>query len=129
MKFIAENDRLTIKLQGVEMVWGLRRKIVMPTNQIVDLSWYGEYLYDGSLLRIIGAGLPGWLYSGNFKDINTGQWIYLSLEGRQGLALRRGGAGGQNVLVVTLQNNRYAKVIVNCRPDIGGELMKWWRAR
>ena len=124
MRFIAEDDGLTIKLEGGEMFFGLKRKLVLPREKIVDLTWTPEFNYRDLLLRIGGTGAPRILYAGHFRDVDTKETLFLYLRRPKGIPELRS-ISDANVLAVTMRDYPYAKIFVNCRPDIGTSLMKW----
>jgi len=125
MKFIADDDALTIQLEGMEMLWGLKRTLVLPRGQIVSLSWTPEYTFGDLLLRIGGTGAPRIMYAGHFRDIDTKENIFLYLRMPKGLPLNRS-MSGANVLAITMRDYPYANIFVNCQPDIGSSLMNWF---
>lgn len=126
MKFIAEDDALTIKLQGMEMFFGLKRKLILPRAKIVDLNWTPEYNFNDLMLRVGGTGAPRIMYAGHFRDVDTKENIFLYLRLPKGLPINRT-MSDANVLVVTMRDFSYGKIFVSCRPDIGASLMNWWR--
>ena len=125
MKFITNDDQLTIKLEGMEMLWGLKRKLVLPREKIVDLVWVPEFDTSDLMLRIGGSNIPKVLLAGHFRDIDTKETLYLYLRRPAGMALARS-LRDANVLSVTMQDYSYAKVIVNAEPDTGAALMNWF---
>lgn len=76
MKFIEDETALTIRLEGAEQFWGLRRRIVIPRDKITDLSWHPQYMADAPIVRFAGTALPGVLYSGHFRT--NGTWVFYS---------------------------------------------------
>lgn len=128
MKFVADTDELTIKLEGAEVFFGLRRQLVVPKQQITGLEWAPEFTYDGPLLRAAGAGFPGVLYAGQFRDVRIKEWLYLYVRNPRGMSIG-GHMTGKNVLIVTTEEYRYKQIIVNCQPDIGATLTSWWQKR
>lgn len=125
MKFIAEKNALNIKLEGLEMLWGLKRKLVLPRENIVDLTWAPEFNYRDLMVRLGGTGAPRLLYAGHFRDIDTNETLFLYLRRPKGIPELRS-VSDANVLAVTMHSFPYAKVFVTCPPDIGASLMNWW---
>lgn len=126
MKFIAEEDALTIKLQGMEMVFSLKRRLVLPRANMVELLWTPEYNFHDLLLRLAGTGVPRVMYAGHFRDVDTKENVFLYLRLPKGLRVNRT-MSDANVLAVTMRDYPYGKVFVTCRPDIGQALVKWWK--
>lgn len=126
MKFLAEDDALTITFEGSEMLLAAKRKLVLPKKDIASLEWTAEFRDPDRVIRLVGAGIPGILYAGRFRDLKSGQNLFLYLSRPKGLDVVNG-IGGENVLIVTMNHYRYHQIIVNCRPDIGKPLIGWWR--
>lgn len=124
MKFLAEADNLTVTFEGWEVVWSLKRKLVIPRSQIVDLQWLPETTLAGRLWRIGGADLPRLLWAGRF--IGGGKRYFLYLLRPQGLSWARGALQLQHTLSITLQDNFYQQVLLTCDPDTGASLMNWF---
>jgi hypothetical protein len=125
MRFIAEDDRLVIKLEGFEMLWGLKYKLVLPRAKMVDLVWVPELDTDDLMLRIGGTYVPKVLLAGHFRDMKSNETLYLYLRRPEGFMLSRM-LRDANVLSVTMRDHPYAKVIVNCDPEMGASLMNWF---
>lgn len=125
MKFVAEDIALTIKLEGAEMFFGLKRKLVLPREKMVDLTWAPEFNYGDLVLRVGGTGAPKMLYAGHFRDLTTRETLFLYLRRPRGLPVN-GTLSDANVLAITMRDYPYAKVFVTCQPDIGASLMNWF---
>lgn len=127
MKFIAGADDLTIKLEGMEQVFALKRRLVLPKKDIADIQWTAEFADKDRTLRIGGAGVPGTLLAGRFRDLNTGEKLFLYVNKPKGINILSG-FSAQNVLIVTMLDGRYSQIIMTCQADIGARLTAWWRA-
>jgi hypothetical protein len=126
VKFIADDDKLVIKLQGMEIIWGLQYKLVLQRNKIVDLVWTPEFNTSDIILRIGGSNIPRVLLAGHFRDTTAKETIFLFLRRPKGLSFT-GTVSDTNVLSITMQEYPYAKVIVNCDPETGASLMNWFK--
>lgn len=125
MKFLAEEAALTITFEGWEVFWALKRKLVIPREQIAELSWQTEYVLPQRMLRVIGTDAPGILWAGRF--VGGGKRAFLYIKRPAGLTWGRNLQPMREVLVVELRNNRFDQVIISCRPDIGAQLTGWFR--
>ncbi|MEO6761218.1 MAG: hypothetical protein ABI220_02460 [Candidatus Saccharimonadales bacterium] len=124
MKFIAENNQLTIKLEGIEVFWGLRRKIVIPRRKIASLAWTPQFSYTGkSIWRFGGTGAPRLLYAGNFRS--GGDWYFLYISRPKG-STSSGQLAAENILDINATDFRYRRILLSCQPDIAASLMNWW---
>jgi len=126
MKFLAEDDRLVVTLEGSEIFFALKRKLVIPRAQIVDLQWLPESTLAGRLWRIGGADIPRMLWAGRF--VGGGKRYFLYVRRPQGLSWKRGALQMHNTLTITLQDNFYHQVLLTCDPDIGASLLNWFKS-
>jgi hypothetical protein len=125
MKFVAEDDSLTITFEGMEIFWALKRKLVVPRSQIIDLAWEAQYVLPQRMLRWAGTDLPSVLWAGRF--VGGGKRAVLYVQRPVGVSWSRNPRPMQNVLVLNLRDNRYDQIIVTCQPDIGAQLAAWWQ--
>lgn len=126
MKFVADDDALTIELDGPEVVLATKRKLVLARSDIASLEWAAQFHDPDRIIRLIGASIPSVLYAGRFRDMTSGQNLFLYISKPKGLGIVNG-IGGENVLIVTMKSGGYQQIMVNCEPDIGQTLTKWWR--
>jgi hypothetical protein len=125
MQFLAEDDKLTITLEGMEVFWALKRRLVMPRSQIADLNWQARLQLPQRMLRLAGTDLPGILWAGRF--IGEGNRYFLYVQRPTGVTWSRNPQPMRNVLVISLRAARYAQIMVTCQPEIGAQLQMWWR--
>lgn len=125
MKFIADEDALTIKLQGIEIALGLKRRLVIPRVAITSLEWHEEYVFAPRVWRVGGAGIPGVIFAGHFRG--GGEKFYMYLQNPRGWNWTGAGIISRNTLVITTQEFPYKQVLLSCQPDIGASLINWWQ--
>jgi hypothetical protein len=125
MKFIAEDDELTIELQGAEKFWALKSKLVIPRANITDLQWQPNFTAPRTW-RLAGTDLPGNLWAGRFYG--SGQKYFLYVHNPRGLTWFRRPSQLQNILSLTTHDYPYAHILLTCQPDIGASLLNWWQA-
>ena len=127
MKFLAEQDSLTIRFEGWEMFFGLKRQLVIPRAAITNLSWQPEFVHRGSLFRVVGTGLPGVLYAGYYRA--NSERAYLYAKHPRGMSWTADGMVTMpDALVITTEKYRYQLVVVTCTPEIGERLTSWFRS-
>ncbi|MGH7196090.1 MAG: hypothetical protein ACREGA_04945 [Candidatus Saccharimonadales bacterium] len=126
MRFVANEDNLTIELKGWERLWALKMRLVLPRSEIENLEWTPEFFDRDRALRLGGTGASKWLYAGRFRVVKTHEWLFLYLRRPKGFTAI-GGFGAKNALIVTMKSGKYKQIIVNCQPDIGASLVAWWR--
>lgn len=126
MKFKADDDKLTITFDLGEMVWALRRRLIIPRSSITSMDWTPQFNYEGQrFFRIGGTNLPGLLYAGNFYS--AAGWYFLYLVRPRSRSLMAGGIfSAPNVLDIATQDFRYKRIMLTCREDIGVSLINWW---
>lgn len=125
MKFLAETESLTITLEGAEMLWGLKHKLVVPRDKIIDLMWLPEFNTSNLLLRINGSNVPGLILAGNFRDVTSKETLFVYLQHPKGFTLSRT-LHDSNILHITLHDYIYAEILVSCDPETGAGLMNWF---
>lgn len=126
MKLIAEDNQLTIELEGLEILASLRHKIVIPKDKITSLVWQPLFSTRERELRLGGTGLPGVLYAGNWRGGND--WYFLYIKKPKGYPLA-GNLAAENILTLELTDYKYREIWLTCQPDIGESLMAWWRGQ
>jgi hypothetical protein len=128
MKFLAEDDKLTVSFEGLEIFWAFRRRLVIPRAAITSLNWMPQFSYQGNrFFRLGGVGLPGLLYAGNFRAVG-GDWYFLYVSRPRGIHWLSGGPfTALNTLDIVTQDYRYGRIMISCRPDIGAGLMNWFK--
>ncbi|HWB39087.1 MAG TPA: hypothetical protein VG604_02480 [Candidatus Saccharimonadales bacterium] len=124
MKFLAEDDQLTVTLEGVEVFFALKRKLVIKRSDIVDLQWQPKFKLDRRLWRIGGADIPRAVWAGRF--IGGGKRYFLYIRGPKGLTWSPTPQDLQNILVITIQNSFYHEILLTCAPDIAASLLNWF---
>lgn len=123
MKFIAENDELIIELQGAEILFGFKRKLVIPRMNIASLDWYPEFHLQQHVWKGVGSGIPGALVAGNYRC--GGSRYYLYVRHPKG-GLISGTISSTDTLVITTRDYPYNQLLFSCQPDIGANLVMWW---
>ncbi|MEO6513748.1 MAG: hypothetical protein ABIR37_03600 [Candidatus Saccharimonadales bacterium] len=127
MKFVADQDMLTITLEGWEVLLGLKRKLIIPRASITNLTWQPEFVHRGSLFRVVGSGLPGILYAGYFRA--NGKRAYLYAKKPRGMSWTADGmVTVPDALVITTENYYYPLIVVSSTPEIGERLTDWFRS-
>lgn len=128
MKFIAEADALTIKLEGWEVILGLRRKIVIPRASIASLTWQPDFKFMGSLFRVGGTSLPNALYAGYFRG--NGQRYYLYMHKPHGMSWTASGViTAPNVLDIITADFWITRLLLTCNQTVADGLSTWWQGK
>jgi hypothetical protein len=127
MKFITDDRQLTIILEGWEVLWGLRRRLVIPKTAIATVSWQAGYTHRGSMFRVLGTGFPGVLYAGYFRA--NGHRAYLYVKKPRGMSWTADGIiTAPNILEIKTNGFKYPLVLLSCSPEQGSLLADWARS-
>jgi hypothetical protein len=120
MKFQLEPNQLTIKLEGAEQVWALKRRLQIPQYAIEDVDYVTSMPsmqdYRG-YVRIPGTAVPWYFLAGTYIYRGKQEFWYVKM--RQ-----------PGVLVLTLKKPStldYRKIRITCSPEIAQNIADWWR--
>jgi len=115
MKITTTGDQLTIGFQGFEKVWGLKSKLEIPREDIVDITWSPDvpdaFSFKG--WRCPGTSIPGLFLAGSFS--HEGHWEFFFAY------LKRAGE-----LRIETNQNRYQVIRLTADPQIAEMVLNWW---
>jgi hypothetical protein len=119
MKFTTEPNQLTIRLEGLEQLWALRRRLQIPHYAIEDIDYVTQYPVMRDLygyIRLPGTSLPGIFLAGSYRRKGEREFWYLKMR-RQG------------VMTIYLKPEAlaYDKVRVTCTPRTAQRITDWWQ--
>lgn len=124
MKFLAEDNQLTITFHGWEAFFALRRKLVIPRGQVTNLEWQPNFQLQKRIWRLAGTDIPLSLWAGIFYG--NGKRYFFYVQHPPSLTWYPKG-NLQNILSIKLQDNFYQQLLLTCDPDIGAGLLNWWK--
>jgi hypothetical protein len=91
-----ENGHLVVEPVGMDKLWGLRRRIDVPLDQVRGATYDPGATYTGKGLRAPGLALPGVKWTGTFyRDGDKSYWNVR--------------AGGQTI-VIELAGAKFARL-------------------
>ena len=124
MKFNIDDDVLTIRLQGGEQFWALKRQIVIRRSDIMGLQWHDTLAIPrGEIGWRVGTAIPGGLWAGHFRTRSIRNFLYV--QRTSGLF---GTIGMSHVLVFDLIGAEFDRVYVTVDdPDMASEIIAWWQ--
>lgn len=130
MKFHLDDDTLTITLEGWERVWALKRHISIPLQNITELTWrsQGVYQAESRVIRGGGTSWPGAFYAGHFYEPRAKRWHFMYVRQPQGW-LWNGGFTAENLLVIRTRDYSFSSIALTVQPDIGEQIVDYWQAR
>lgn len=127
MKFITGDAALTIRLEGMEQVWALRRSLQIKREQVWNMQWYSHLLMPKRELgwRIGGTGVPGLLYAGLFTGSKGKSFVYLKRPRRLGDGIKLSG-----LLMIELRHPLYKRILLSVADQAAAnEAREWWLGR
>ena len=136
MLFRIDDDILTIRFQGFEQFWAVKRKLVLSKTDIVRATWEEQVAIPRSELgwRFGGSNLPGVLVAGRFWGESGKNFVYLNKPstdngGMWQLPVNRNAVVSfQHVLELELRNQPYRRYLFTLdKPDIAESIVAWWR--
>jgi hypothetical protein len=119
MQFITEPNQLTIKLEGFEKLWALKRRLQIPHYAILEVDYLSSppALQDfKGFLRFPGTSWPWRFLAGSYNRGKEHEFWYIQMK-QPGL------------LVITLKPGtlNYDKVRLTCSPEVAQEVADWWQ--
>jgi hypothetical protein len=109
MRFRIDDDRLTITLEGIEVFWTLKRKLVVPRSHVVQAVWTEDFVISrGELGFRFGSVIPGYLFAGTFVGATHGR-SFLYMEHARGLLQH---IGAPHILQLQLRDQPYDRILV-----------------
>lgn len=123
MRVTTRSKTLVIQLEGMECVYALRRKLVVPKSSIVSVTWQPEFTdWRRPEFRLPGSFLPGAIIAGSFYTKQGWDFIY-STKPRGWTHPTLSG-----VMVVETNKKRYARVIVGVPESMAKEVATWHKS-
>ena len=124
MKFTTTSKELTITFEGWEILWGLKRKLVVPKANITSISWQAEYKHTGSLFRVVGTSAPRVLYAGYFRANGVREYLYMKQP--KGMSWTADGVvTAPDIVAIATKNYKYSLVLLTCSAEDGQRLADW----
>lgn len=119
MKFQLDPDQLTIRLEGTEQIWALKRRLQIPAYAVADVDYlthvpsmqdYRDYR------RFPGTAIPWRFLAGSYQQHGKREFWYIKM--RQ-----------PGVLILTFKSDTlsYDKVRVTCSPEVAQDVADWWQ--
>jgi hypothetical protein len=119
MQFITEPNQLTIKLQGFEQLWALKRRLQIPQYAIEDVTYEPKVPTMQGLWgywRVPGTSLPFVFMAGTYRRHESREFWYLRLR-------------SPGVMTIFLKEGslNYDKVRLSCTPELAQDIADWWQ--
>lgn len=122
MWFIGQANQLTIKLEGFEQLWALKRRLQIPHYAIMDIDYVAQQPamqdFKGYMRFPAGTAVPWHFLAGSYQRRGGREFWYIRM--RQ-----------PGLLTITLKPDvlNYDKIRVTCSPQDAQNVVDWWRAR
>lgn len=119
MKFIPEPNQLTIKLEGLEQLWALKRRLQIPHFAIAEIDFLAQTPlvqdYKG-YLRFPGTALPWRFLAGSYNRGDQREFWYVHMQ-----------QPGVLTIILKPDTLNYSKIRVTCSPQIAQSIVDWWQ--
>jgi hypothetical protein len=116
MKITTTDNKLTIIFQQLEKFAGLKSKLEIPREGIVDIQWSpgvpDAFSFKG--WRCPGTSVPGVFLAGSFS--HEGHWEFFCVY------LKRPGE-----LRIETNHNKYQVIRITADPQMAEEALHWWK--
>jgi len=121
MRFIVQDDKLIIRLEGMERLWALRSRLTIPRPAITLVDYIAErpVLQDfRGYLRIPGTSIPWHFLAGTFwhRDDREFWFVRMKHDGMLTLETKPG-------------DYLYRRLRISCAPEIAQDISDWWSKR
>lgn len=115
MKISTNDQQLTIKFEGFEIIWGLKSKIVLERDEITDIQWSPEMPDPKNFLgrRCPGTVIPGIFMAGSFT--HQKRWEFWCMY------LKRPGT-----LTISSDSNRFKAIRLTADEPKAQTALEWW---
>ncbi len=123
MKINGKQFDLIIELEGTQKLWGLRRKLIIPKENISKIEWFDLFEDFGNIRRLYGTAAPGLLYAGLFKNNGNRNFLYVKKPHK----LVRPYAN--NILLIETNGFKYSRVILTTDKTTATEIISWWHGK
>jgi hypothetical protein len=118
MKFITQDDTLTIQLEGAERLWALKGRLQIPRFAVLDVDYNPEVpvLQDfRGRLRFPGSNWFWQFMAGTYVRGGVREFWYLHMQ-------------NPGVLLIDIKPDTfsYQKIRLSCDPETAQAVADWW---
>lgn len=120
MKFKLEPSQLTIRLEGMEQFWALKRRLQIPVHAISDISFIDQEPAMQDFyghVRFPGTSVSWRFLAGSYRRQGRREFWYVRL--RQ---------TGMITIILKPGTLHYSRIRLTCTPDIAEDILRWWQA-
>jgi len=121
MKFIPEPNQLTIKMEGLEQLWALKRRLQVPHFAVAEINFLAQtpLVQDfKGYLRFPGTALPWRFLAGSYNRGGQREFWYVHMQ-----------QPGVLTIILKPDTLNYSKIRVTCSPQIAQSIVDWWQER
>jgi hypothetical protein len=121
MKFTLEPNQITIRLEGLEQIWALKRRVQIPHYAILDVNYEPNTptLQDfRGHIREPGMNVPMQFVAGTYRGEGQKEFWYVHMH-----------QPGVLTIHIKPETLRYDKVRVTCNPQLAQNIADWWQER
>jgi hypothetical protein len=120
MKITAHPDGLVIEMQGIEVLWTLRKRLVIPRNVISSIEYIDQKPPQNFALPFIkfpGTVWPRILMAGTFIKRGEKDFWYLRVR-----------HDGMISIMTKPGRFNYNRVLLSCDDQTANDIGRWWKA-
>ncbi len=121
MYYTLSDTDLTFVLERAEQVAALRAKVSIPLATIQTIDWHAVFSdWRGLMVRMPGSYMPRFVMAGSYWTDDGWDFVYA----RKPRGLRVPIL--HKVLVVTTNQDKYRRIIIETTKDNADEIIHWW---
>ncbi len=125
MHIVTDGSALTVTFDGLEPLWVLKNKLVIPREQIAEMIWHDDIVIPlRDVLWRMGGTATGTLFAGRFFGRSGKNFLYIRRA--------RGWFGpirAQQVLEMQLRGNYFARVFLTVDDQVLVQQLLAWQKR
>lgn len=119
MKFVAQDDVLIIRLEGMEKLWALKGRLQIPRFAVLEVDYIAQrpLMQDfWGYVRIPGTSLPWRFLAGTFWRKGQREFWFVRLR-------------HQGVMTIDLKPGTfpYRRLRISCDAETAQAISDWWR--
>jgi len=122
MRFVATDPTtLTIRFQGLECVWVLRRTLVVSRGDVNSINYIPELpvMQDfKGYLRLFGTALPWLFLAGTYWGGGKREFWFVRMK-----------QPGLLTIELTPGKDGYQRLRLSCNPVIAQDVVDWWKGK
>ena len=120
MNIVAHPDAIDIEMQGLEVFWALRKRLVIPRQVISSIEYIDRkppQNFAWPFIKFPGSVLPKVVMAGTFVKPGEKDFWYLRVRHE-----------GMISIVTQPDSFKYDRVLLSCDVETANDIGHWWKA-